>query len=67
MNKNLNIQNDYSTKQIRLQLDLKMRIPFNSEVRTFDEVFKNLILDVTYNIRARQARKIRIQFIEIPL
>ncbi|MGI6771192.1 MAG: transposase [Acholeplasmataceae bacterium] len=45
MNSNLNIHNNYTTKQLRLPLDLEIKIPFDSEVRTFDEVFKRLKLE----------------------
>ena len=29
----------YNAKELRLPLDLGIKIPFDSEVRTFDEVF----------------------------
>ena len=55
MNKNLNIHNNYTTKQLRLPLDLEIKIPFDSEVRTFGEVFKRLKLE-RYLISERDTR-----------
>ncbi|CCV63925.1 transposase [Alteracholeplasma palmae J233] len=37
-----NIQHNFNPKQLKLPLQLDIKIPFDSEVRTFDEVFRKL-------------------------
>jgi len=36
------IHNNFNSKQLKLPLQLDIKIPFDSEVRTFDEVFRQL-------------------------
>lgn len=41
LNNNI-IHNNFNSKQLKLPLVLEVKIPFDSEVRTFDEVFRQL-------------------------
>ncbi|CCV64379.1 Transposase, fragment [Alteracholeplasma palmae J233] len=42
MQTNQIIHNNFNSKQLKLPLELDIKIPFDSEVRTFDEVFSKL-------------------------
>lgn len=42
MQSNNIIHNNFNLKQLKLPLSLEIKIPFDSEVRTFDEVFRQL-------------------------
>lgn len=42
MQNNNIIHNNFNSKQLKLPLQLEVKIPFDSEVRTFDEVFRQL-------------------------
>lgn len=45
MQTNNHIPNYFNSKQLKLPLSLEIKIPFDSEVRTFDEVFSKLEID----------------------
>ncbi len=47
MRNNNIIHNDFNSKQLKLLLQLEVKIPFDSEVRTFDEVFRQLEIKKT--------------------
>lgn len=49
------IHNYFNPKQLKLPLSLEIKIPFDSEVRTFDEVFSKLEID-KYLISDKETR-----------
>ena len=42
MQNNNNTQGYFNSKQLKLPLSLEIKIPFDSKVRTFDEVFNKM-------------------------
>jgi transposase len=52
------IHNHFNSKQLKLPLSLEIKIPFDSEVRTFDAVFSKLEIDKYLNINKDQRGRI---------
>lgn len=55
MQTNNHTPNNFNSKQLKLPLSLEIKIPFNSEVRTFDEVFSQLEVE-KYFISDKETR-----------